>query len=91
MYAIILLIASITSTIVWYKYRDGKYSLQTLVLILWASTIMSMVDKAYASIVEGEKFVEATPENMVLGIVLVASAIALWLIHLVYARIRLKF
>ncbi|WP_276813981.1 hypothetical protein [Desulfurococcus amylolyticus] len=91
MYAIILLIASITSTIVWYKYRDGKYSLQTLVLILWASTIMSMVDKAYASIVEGEEFVEATPENMVLGIVLVSSAIALWLIHLVYTRIRLKF
>ncbi|MEL9908599.1 MAG: hypothetical protein QXP97_01565 [Desulfurococcus sp.] len=88
MYTIILLIASIVSTIVWYKHRDSKYSLQTLALILWASTIMSMVDKAYASIVEGEEFIEATPENMALGITLVASAIALWLIYLVYTRIR---
>jgi uncharacterized membrane protein len=88
MYTIILLIASIVSTIVWYKHRGGKYSLQTLALILWASTIMSMVDKAYASIVEGEEFIEATPENMALGITLVASAIALWLIYLVYTRIR---
>lgn len=87
MYVIVLLIASAISSIMWYRYRAG-YRLETLTLILWASTIMASVDKVYAYIVEGEEPIEATLMNVVLGVVLVASAIVLWLAHLAYARIR---
>lgn len=84
-YLVVLALASIVVTIMWRTYK-GRYRLDTLALILWASTIMFTVDKAYAYIVEGEEFLSLDSESLLLGIVLVVSAIALWVLAIVFSR-----
>jgi len=84
-YLVVLALVSIVATIMWRNYKD-KYRLDTLALILWASTIMFTVDKAYAYIVEGEELLSLDSESLLLGIVLVVSAIALWVLAIVFSR-----
>jgi len=84
-YLVVLALASIVATIMWRTYK-GKYRLDTLALILWAATIMFTVDKAYAYMVEGEEFLSLDSESLLLGAVLVASAIALWVLAIVFSK-----
>jgi len=84
-YLVVLALASIVATIMWRAYK-GRYRLDTLALILWAATIMFTVDKAYAYIVEGEEFLSLDSESLLLGIVLVASAIAIWMLAIVFSK-----
>lgn len=87
MHLLILLAAGVAATAAWRVYK-GAYSLHVLALTLWASVLMFTVDKAYAYLVEGEAFVDASPESMALGAVLVATAIVLWLLTLAYGKMR---
>lgn len=85
MYLVVLALASIVATIMWRTYKS-RYRLDTLALILWAATIMFTVDKAYAYMVEGEEFLSLDSESLLLGVVLVASAIALWVLAIVFSK-----
>jgi len=84
-YLVVLALASIVATIMWRAYKD-RYRLDTLALILWAATIMFTVDKAYAYMVEGEEFLSLDSESLLLGVVLVASAMVLWAFTIVFSR-----
>jgi len=84
-YLVVLALASIVATIMWRTYK-GRYRLDKLALILWAATIMFTVDKAYAHIVEGEEFLSLDSESLLLGIVLVASAMVLWVLAIVFSK-----
>ena len=77
MWLIILLLAAVITTAIWYVFDGGKYKLGTLSLILWGAAIMVFVDHLI-SYLEGEGFIEMTANATLLGIVLVIIALMIW-------------
>ena len=83
MWLIILTLAAIIATAIWYsKTEDDRYMLRLLSLILWGATIMVFVDHVMGYLMWGGEFIEMTVEATVLGIVLLTVALGLWEITL---------
>ena len=74
MWLLILLAASIASTVTYFTKRDNS---RVLVLVLWGATLMVLVDKLY-SYAESGTFIEVSEESAYLGLAALALALALW-------------
>lgn len=71
------------SGLLWYRTRDSnRYRLDILTLICGGALIMFFIDSLYSYLEEGI-FIEFTVETFTLSIILILSAIILWLIILV--------
>jgi uncharacterized membrane protein len=79
MWLVILAFAATIATALWYSHAENdKYLLKFLSLILWGTTIMVMVDHTIPFVTEGGEFLEMTPEAVVLGFVMLVTALAVW-------------
>ncbi len=74
MWLLILLAASIASTVTYFSKRDSS---RVLILILWGATLMVLVDKLY-SYAESGSFIEVSEESAYLGLAMLVLALALW-------------
>jgi len=84
MWLIILSLAALLITAIWYVFK--KYMLNFLCLILWGAAIMVFVDHIVGYINEGGDFIEMTTNATLLGIVLVIAAIIIWEIMLIIKK-----
>lgn len=88
MWLIILAIAAVTTTVLWYFKDDGKYRLNVLSLIFWGATIMVFVDHAMGIAEDAlagheVEFIEVSLPAFMLGIFLVCIGTALWELYLI--------
>lgn len=87
MWSIALLVLAVVSSVLWYKLRHtNKYRLDILALIAGGAAVMSLVDSAYSYFEEGV-FVDLSWSAVLLSAVLVAFAIVLWIIILLFKNI----
>lgn len=79
MWLIILALAAVLSTAIWYsKAEDDKYMLKILCLMLWGATIMVLIDRTIGYFMGGGEFLEMTPEATLLGFIMLTVALTLW-------------
>ncbi|MGQ9538439.1 MAG: hypothetical protein ACUVTE_02495 [Candidatus Bathycorpusculaceae bacterium] len=79
MWLIVLVMASVLSTALWYsKAENDVYMLKLLSLILWGASIMVFVDHVMGYLMEGGEFLEISAEATVLGFVLLITALVIW-------------
>ena len=93
MWLIILAIAAVISTALWYFKDDGRYRLEILSLIFWGATVMVFVDHAMAIVEDAfagreVEFIEISPSAFLLGVFLVCMGIALWEVYLLLKKPR---
>ncbi|WP_448577255.1 hypothetical protein [Thermosphaera sp.] len=85
MYMLILGLTAVFSTVLWYKNLEKDDLLyKNLALISWGATLMFLIDKAYASIVEGEGFISVSPESIALGILLLFVVLTIWVATIIW-------
>ncbi|MGB9827762.1 MAG: hypothetical protein ACPLSM_04520 [Thermosphaera sp.] len=85
MYMIILGLTAVFSTVLWYKNLEKDDLLfKNLALISWAATLMFIVDKAYALVVEGEEFISTSPESVALGLLLLFIVLTIWVASIMW-------
>jgi len=77
MWLVITLLAAVFVTALWYFSESGN-RLEILGFMLWGATTMIFIDHTLGYLAEGGEFLEVTPEAMVLGVILVAVAFAVW-------------
>jgi len=58
MWLIVMMLAAVIATAIWYIYDDRRetYSLGVLALILWGTSIMVLVDHVMGYLAEGGEF-----------------------------------
>ncbi|MGB9915378.1 MAG: hypothetical protein ACPLIG_07170 [Candidatus Bathyarchaeales archaeon] len=80
MWLVILAFAATIATAIWYTQAENdKYLLKFLSLILWGTTIMVLVDHTLPFLMEGGgEFFEMTAEAVVLGVVMLITALVVW-------------
>ncbi len=83
MWLLILLAASVASTVTYISKRDNS---RVLVLILWGATLMVLVDKLY-SYTESGSFIEVSEESAYLGLAMLALTLVLWALALYLRRL----
>jgi len=93
MWLIILAIAAVTSTALWYFKDNGKYGLEILSLIFWGATVMVFVDHAMGIVEDAlagheVEFREVSPSAVLLGGFLVGMGVALWEVYLLLKKPR---
>lgn len=91
MWLIALLSASVAATAVYFSRKEvSKY----LLLILWAATLMVLVDWVWSYIEEGEfvplEVLEDPLGSSLLGLIMVLGGIALWVALAVVLRLVIK-
>lgn len=83
MHVVVLLLASILSTVAWHsRAQEDTHKLRFLSLILWGASIMVTVDRLMNHLLYGEEFLEFTAESAAQGMLMLASALAIWAIAL---------
>lgn len=87
MYLLILLSGSIVSSIASLRRKDRK-DLQSLAFIFWGATVIFIIDKTYAHIMDNEPFIDTSPSALMLGFTLLTTGLILWLLLLVGGKIR---
>lgn len=90
MWPLVLLALAVISTALWFKYRESGYKLHVLACISAGAAVMALVDALFSYIEEGV-FVEVTLENLLLSIILVLAALAMWLIVLGISKLKKSF
>jgi uncharacterized protein (DUF486 family) len=85
LWLLVLNYAAIFSTLAWYalKANNKDYCLNYLSLMLWGATLMAFVDHIF-SYARGEGFFELSSDSLALGFSLVAVALMIWLVILLY-------
>ncbi len=78
MWLILMLFLSIFSTLAWYLWDDGRYRTEVLALVSWGTTIMVFADHLMSYFTDGV-FLEVSVDALLLGFVLVAFALLIWL------------
>jgi hypothetical protein len=79
LWLLILAFASAIATALWYSIAENdKYMLKLLSAILWGATIMVFVDHVMGYLMKGGEFFELTADAMVLGFVLLITALVVW-------------
>jgi hypothetical protein len=76
---IITVLAAIVSTAIWYISDNAKkYNTGTLTLMYWGASLMWLVDSIFR-IAEGETFFEISTDDALLGTVIVACGLIVWI------------
>jgi hypothetical protein len=89
---IILGITAVFSTILWYKnFENDELLFKNLALVSWAATIMFFIDKIYASILEGEEFINISAESIALGFLLLFIVLTIWMASVIWVDPRRVF
>ena len=93
MWLIILAVAAVTSTALWYFKDNGRYGLEILSLIFWGATVMVFVDHAMGIVEDAfagheVEFIEVSPSAFLLGVFLVCMGVALWEVYLLLKKPR---
>jgi len=92
LYVIILGITAVFSTILWYKnFENDELLFKNLALVSWAATIMFFIDKIYASILEGEEFINTSAESIALGFLLLFIVLTIWMASVIWVDPRRVF
>ncbi|MGQ9679514.1 MAG: hypothetical protein ACUVV4_01910 [Candidatus Bathyarchaeia archaeon] len=79
MWLVILSMAAALSTAIWYsKAENDFYMLRLLSLILWGASLMVFVDHVMGYFIDGGEFFEMSAEAIVLGFVLLITALVAW-------------
>ncbi len=79
MWLIILAMAAVLSSAIWYsKAENDVYMFKLLSLIFWGATIMAFIDRLMGYLMEGSEFIEMSVEATVLGFILLLSALTVW-------------
>lgn len=94
MWLIILAIAAVISTALWYFKDEGRYKLELLSLIFWGATVMVFVDHAMGIVEDAfagreVEFIEVSPSAFLLGVFLVCMGVALWEVYLLLKKPRI--
>lgn len=77
---LITVLAAIVTSFVWYfKARDEHSQLLKLVFMYWGAALMWSVDGFYA-LAEGESFLNLSMDDAMLGLLIVACGLAMWVI-----------
>lgn len=88
MYFIVLSVLALISGFLWFKTKTGnRYRLDVLTAVSSGAAVMFLVDSLY-SYLEGEDFVEFSVNSFILSLVLVLTAIAIWLTVLAVRKQR---
>jgi len=83
MWFIVMLFMAIFSTLAWYiSDKSQEYKLSLLSLISWGTVIMVFADHLMGYIEDGE-FLEISADALILGFVLAAVALLIWLVSLI--------
>ncbi len=93
MWLILIALAAVMSTVLWYfsdKARE-RYNVGVLNLILWGTAIMFFVDHVVAYLAEGGPFLEVDLEAFLLSIVLLLTAFLAWCVVLFWKDPRGQF
>lgn len=69
--------AIICTSLYYFKFSDKKYMLHTLSLMYWGAALMWTVDGFFV-LAEGEPFFDISLNDTMLGLLIVASGLALW-------------
>lgn len=81
---IMTVFAAVAATIVWYfKLNDRKYKMGTLALMYWGASAMWFVDCIFSA-ADGEKFFNLSLNDAILGLVIIAAGLIVWLICLLF-------
>lgn len=88
MWLIVLALAAAVSTLIWYASIKARktYRLGTLNLILWGTAVMVLVDHIVGYITEGGEFLEMNLDSFLLSLVLLVTALLVWLTILIFSR-----
>ncbi|MCR4908740.1 MAG: hypothetical protein K5985_07900 [Lachnospiraceae bacterium] len=79
---IITFTAAILSTVLWYfLLHDEKYHFTMLLYMFWGATLMWTVDGIF-SYAGGEGFFDLSASDAALGMVIVLSALAVWVVRI---------
>jgi len=84
MWLLVLLAASVASTVTYFSRRDDS---KVLILILWGATLMVLVDKLYGY-AESGSFIEVSEGEAYLGLAALALALFLWVLAVSLRRLR---
>lgn len=86
---VILSLAALVSTVMWFINIGRRFHIHVLALILWSSVLMFTVDKVF-SFLTGEDggLVEFSGEAFVLGLVLLCSALMIWFLYVAVKRYK---
>lgn len=86
MLLLIMTLAAVAATIVWYVREDDSLRLGCLVLMYWGATLMWLVDAVFEYVELGSAYFTPAPEEMLndvyLGLSVVALGLVIWLVHL---------
>ena len=89
MWLIMISIAAVITTVIWYvKAPQDKYKLGLLSLMFWGATLMWFVDHVMAYLIEGGEFFEINLDATLLGISVIILALLVWLITLLISDPR---
>lgn len=86
MWLITTILAGVVVTAIWYVSDKARniYKIGFLNLILWGTAIMVFVDHTIGYINEGGKFIETSPEAILLSVILLIFALMIWEIVLLF-------
>jgi len=77
---IILAYSAVIATILWYSRAERDvYMFKVLSLILWGAAVMVFVDHVIGYLSEGGDFIEITPDAVVLGFIMLLTALIIWM------------
>lgn len=86
MLLLIMVFASVISTVVWYVRRDDSMRLGVLCLMYWGATLMWFVDAVFEYVELRDAYFTPAPADMLndafLGLSVVALGLVIWLVRL---------
>lgn len=86
MLLLIMTLAAVAATVVWYVRRDDSMRLGFLVLMYWGATLMWFVDALFEYAELGSAYFTPAPADMLndafLGLSVVALGLVIWLVRL---------
>ncbi|MBN1540204.1 MAG: hypothetical protein JW939_08685 [Candidatus Thermoplasmatota archaeon] len=90
MWLIVLIVAAALSTLIWYNSIKARtdYRFGVLNLVLWGTSIMVLVDHVIGYISGGGAFMEVTMDSFLMSMVLLVTALLVWLAVLFFSRSR---
>ncbi len=81
MWLLIIAYAAVISTALWYsKAGNDAYGFKYLALILWGTAIMAFIDHLHSYLTEGGEFLEASLDNVLLGLSALLIALIMWIV-----------
>ena len=83
MYLVVVLLAAVIVTAIWYVKDSGQYKLGILGFMFWGTVTMILVDNVMSYLSEGGAFIDMSADAVVLGVVMVTVVLVIWEILLI--------